>query len=151
MSTSQPILNLGAVSSSPKKTTAHLLPCKIHHTGPVEPTRSFWDPQPSASSSDTKEAYFRGRKLKGKSVALPEGYKGVVAISSLPDQNVDADVIDLEKDSHGKLEVQAEFDEVVVWGHESLADAGADGYVRSLEEWVGVAGAIHCFDQGANK
>ncbi|KAK0665275.1 ribonuclease H2, subunit C [Cercophora samala] len=151
MSTSQPILNLGSASSSPKKTTAHLLPCKIHHTGPVEPTQSFWDPQTSASTSDFKEAYFRGRKLKGKPVALPEGYKGVVAISSSPDQNGEAHAIDLEKDAHGKLEVQAEFDEVVVWGHESLADAGADGYVRSLEEWVGVAGAIHSFDEEDSK
>ncbi|KAK4180863.1 ribonuclease H2, subunit C [Triangularia setosa] len=151
MTTSQPILNLGSASSSPKKTTAHLLPCKIHHTGSVEPTKSFWDPQTFPLSSDIKEAYFRGRKLKGKPLALPEGYKGVVAISSLPDQNGQAYVIDLEKNNHGKLEVQAEFDEVVVWGHESLADAGADGYVRSLEEWVGVAGAIHSFDDGGSK
>ncbi|KAK0712271.1 ribonuclease H2, subunit C [Apiosordaria backusii] len=151
MSKSQPILHLDSASSSHKKTTAHLLPCKIHHTGPVEPTQSFWDPRTSESSSDTKEAYFRGRKLKGKPLALPEGYKGVVAVSSLPDQNGDADVIDLEKDGHGKLEVQAEFDEVVVWGHESLADAAADGYVRSLEEWVGVAGAIHSFDDADSK
>lgn len=60
-------------------------------------------------------------------------------------------MIDLEKDSHGKLEVQAEFDEVVVWGHESLADAAADGYVRSLEEWMGVATAIHSLDNGDSK
>ncbi|KAK4647285.1 uncharacterized protein QC761_124030 [Podospora bellae-mahoneyi] len=147
MGTSQPILDIGSASSSPKRTTAHLLPCKIHHTGPVGPIQSFWDPQTSTSTG-IKEAYFRGRKLRGKPVALPEGYKGVVAISSLPDQNGEADVIDLEKDSHGKLEVQAEFDEVVVWGHESLADAAADGYVRSLEEWVGVAAAIHSLDNG---
>ncbi|KAK4661014.1 hypothetical protein QC762_124030 [Podospora pseudocomata] len=151
MGTSQPILDIGSASSSPKRTTAHLLPCKIHHTGPVEPTQSFWDPQTSTSSTGIKEAYFRGRKLRGKPVALPEGYKGVVAISSLPDQNGKADVIDLEKNSHGRLEVQAEFDEVVVWGHESLADAAADGYVRSLEEWVGVAAAIHSLDNGDSK
>lgn len=29
--------------------TAHLLPCRVHHTGSVEPAQSFWDPKPSES------------------------------------------------------------------------------------------------------
>ncbi len=41
------------------------------------------------------------------------------------------------------LEAKAEFDEVIVWGHEATADAGADPYVRSIEEWVDLAEQIH--------
>ena len=36
----------------------------------------------------------------------------------------------------------AEFDEVVVWGHEAIADATGDPYVRSVEEWLTVADQV---------
>ncbi|KAK3398830.1 ribonuclease H2, subunit C [Sordaria brevicollis] len=45
----------------------------------------------------------------------------------------------------GEMEVQAEFNQFVVWGHETLADAVGDGYVRGVEEWVGFAGRVHSF------
>jgi ribonuclease H2 subunit C len=62
---------------------------------------------------------------------------------------VEDEVIDLEDPNRGKpaqghLDVQAEFDEVVVWGHEVAV--GADGgYVRGMEEWVALAGEIHSY------
>ena len=40
---SQPILELKAETTGAEKTTPHLLPCRIHHNGPVEPTESFWN------------------------------------------------------------------------------------------------------------
>lgn len=39
----------------------------------------------------------------------------------------------------GKMAVTAEFDEVVVWGHERLGKSEDDAYVRGVEEWMGVA------------
>lgn len=39
----------------------------------------------------------------------------------------------------GSMKVTAGFDEMVVWGHESLATAEADPYIRSIEEWLQVA------------
>lgn len=29
------------------KATPHLLPCRVHHNGPVEPAQSFWNPKTS--------------------------------------------------------------------------------------------------------
>lgn len=63
------------------------------------------------------------------------------------------EVVDLEAEERsaqepevgGSMEVQAEFDEVVVWGHESLAEAGGDAYVRGVEEWIGFAGRVHAY------
>ncbi|KAF4507003.1 hypothetical protein G6O67_005682 [Ophiocordyceps sinensis] len=55
----------------------NLLPCRVHHTGPVDPVSEYWDPTQSEDS--TSVAYFRGRKLKGRTVALPDNFKGVVS------------------------------------------------------------------------
>lgn len=39
----------------------------------------------------------------------------------------------------GALDTKAEFDEMVIWGHESMADTSSDPYVRGIEEWMKVA------------
>lgn len=177
---SPPILTLGSPSNPPKpppKATAHLLPCRVHHNGSIEPIQPFWRPEkqpgtpPSSSPSPnptpttnppsppdgSSTSYFRGRKLHGTPLALPPGYRGVVAASILPPSKdedslpePEQEVIDLEdpnrgKPAQGKLDVHAEFDEVLVWGHEVAAGTdGADGgYVRGMEEWISLAGAIH--------
>lgn len=89
----------------------------------------------------TPTAYFRGRKLQGKSVKLPEGYRGVIAaVSEAEEPTVQTEVIDLEAETpQGSLQVQAEFDEMLVWGHESAVDASADPYLRGTEEWLALA------------
>ncbi|KAL2266877.1 hypothetical protein VTJ83DRAFT_4154 [Remersonia thermophila] len=146
------------------KTTPHLLPCRVHHDGPVEPVESFWEPKPSQDGT-TFTAYFRGRKLCGKNIKLPQGYRGVVAVPS-PDETAEApenvkkvQVIDLEAaepeggmpEAQSSLQVQAEFDEMLIWGHDvavDSADAGggvADPYMRAVGEWLAVAERIHSY------
>ncbi|KAK4185926.1 ribonuclease H2, subunit C [Podospora australis] len=155
MPKSQPILNLKDSAAAPvPKTTPNLLPCLIHHDGSIgTPNPAFWDPKPSSSTSgeteQQTESYFRGRKLLGKTLPLPEGYRGVVATPSSPPET-DEEVIDLEAEKNGTLQIQAEFDQVVVWAHENLSTVNNsdDAYVRAVEEWVGVAGAVHSFDEG---
>ncbi|EAA32977.1 ribonuclease H1 small subunit [Neurospora crassa] len=168
--TQQPILAFTSTSTTSNtpipKTTPNLLPCRIHHSGSVEPTDSFWNPR-CEQDGNLKVSYFRGRKLHGKTLPLPEGYKGVVASKVFPKQdtkkprlahemsfimdNDGPEVIDLEAEQQpevqvgGAMEIQAEFEEVVVWGHEHLADAGGDAYVRGVEEWVGFAERVHSF------
>ncbi len=132
-------------SGETAKATAHLLPCRIHHDGSVEPAESFWDPK--KGENDTTTAYFRGRKLHGKTVKLPEGYRGVAAVTSSaeeqPRRPEEDEVIDLDAQMpQGTLEVQAEFDDLIVWGHEATADAAADPYVRGLEEWLALAAKV---------
>jgi ribonuclease H2 subunit C len=74
-------------------------------------------------------------------VKLPEGYRGVVAVVSEAEKSAtETDVIDLEAETpQGSLQVQAEFDEMLVWGHESTVDASADPYLRGAEEWLALA------------
>lgn len=42
----------------------------------------------------------------------------------------------------GTMRVTAGFDEIVVWGHEAVADAAGDPYVRGIEEWLQVADKV---------
>lgn len=166
----QPILALQPAHSQEgdtPKATPHLLPCRVHHTGPVSPVDSFWDPKAAESESPfmsqipsqtladhphltdgTSTAYFRGRKLQGTTVTVPEGYRGLVAAtvtsgaatSEAEDPDAPA-VIDLEAPTlpQGTLQAQAEFDQMVVWGHEAVVDPAADPYLRGAGEWLAVA------------
>ncbi|CEI62894.1 unnamed protein product [Fusarium venenatum] len=139
---SQPILSLKP-DENKSKAVANILPCRIHHDGPIEPTSSYWTPAAT-------DAYFRGRKLQGKVVKLPEDYRGIV-VERVPQQDpktaVEEHVVDLdaEEEQIESMQITAEFDEMVVWGHEALADASADPYVRSMEEWLQVADKIHSY------
>jgi ribonuclease H2 subunit C len=94
-------------------------------------------------------SYFRGRKLYGKSVKIPQGYKGVVLSStdqklpkeSQPSSEKEEEELDENEQPEdiGILGEQAEFDEVMVWGHEALPDESTDPYVRGVEEWTAFA------------
>ena len=95
-----------------------------------------------------KTAYLRGRKLHGKAVKLPGGYYGSVAERGdikreIPREEELGGIADIEEVPEpvevAPLQTKACFDEFVVWGHESTADAATDPYVRSIEEWVSFA------------
>lgn len=102
-----------------------------------------WNPPNVPPLDGTKTSYFRGRKLQGKAVKLPEGYRGAVATTPAAEQSLerpeDVGVIDLEPEMpQGSLQVQAEFDEMIVWGQGAGVDA-SDPYLRGAEEWVALA------------
>ena len=58
-----------------QRCSANLLPCRIHHDGPVDAHHRYWKSETSVDG--TKTAYFRGRKLQGLSVKVPDGYQGI--------------------------------------------------------------------------
>ena len=97
------------------------------------------------------EAYFRGRKLKGKEVKLPEGYQGVIARSGGKEQDAmqrqftdlsdSEDVDNRNVEETDILQEVGSFDEVIIWGHESLVE-GDDAFVKGLGEWIGFAEAV---------
>ncbi|KAK2034541.1 ribonuclease H1/H2 small subunit [Colletotrichum zoysiae] len=153
---SKAILSIRSNESDEKsKAVANLLPCRIHHDGPIGDANAFWNP---VQSEDGKPlAYFRGRKLHGTTVKLPEQYRGVVVERSdkvetqqLEDEGegegAQGDLVEL-----GTMDVKAEFDEMVIWGHESSAEAASDPYVRSIEEWLTVAQSIHSYPSPETK
>ena len=85
---------------------------------------------------------------------MPEDYRGVV-VERIPEQDPKTaaeepleEDLDAEKEEAGSMKVTSEFDEMVVWGHETVVDASADPYVRSMEEWLQVADKVcmHCIE-----
>lgn len=150
------------------KVTANLLPCRIQHSGSIDPIQPFWNPEDASGMSlcethdarrtttqritvhtdGSKTAYFRGRKLKGSAIGLPETCRGVVLERKADELHQDHarggddddDMVPLE--SVGTMEVAAEFDQVVVWSHEEIPNATADPYVRNLQEWLSVADKV---------
>lgn len=139
------------------KWTPNVLPCRINHNGTVDASKRYWNPTQTPgkqtnsiqltftdlSLADGKiSAYFRGRKLYGKKVNVPEGYKGVVLSStdrilpkSAPEPTEDED--DVEEEPEVKvMEEQSDFDHIMVWGHESVPEDAADPYVKGMDEWI---------------
>ena len=101
----------------------------------------------SYTDQNSQTAYFRGRKLRGRRVAVPEGYEGVVATPTertiRPAQNNSVDEAEPEEPVK-ILEKQATFQDVMVWGHE-LMPAADDPFVKGVEEWVRFAEAVSSF------
>ncbi|EEQ83260.2 uncharacterized protein BDCG_00065 [Blastomyces dermatitidis ER-3] len=150
--------------------TPNILPCRIHHDGPVEISARYWNPVVDESNPDTATAYFRGRRLRGRRVLIPEGYEGVLAStdSSLQlaalesgtkknDQGRSHRNFDLEEDedddhhddsdedywkSFAVVEKQGSFSDFMVWDHEKVP-AADDPFVKGVSEWIRFAEAMH--------
>ncbi|KAI4178987.1 MAG: hypothetical protein L6R41_008100 [Letrouitia leprolyta] len=138
----------------PSTCTPHLLPCRIQHDGPVNASKRYWSPQPSKDG--VIEAYFRGRKLQGREVRIPNAYRGIVVkTEAKASENLSINRERIRQRGEGEqggedndeeqevkvLEEVGKFEEVMVWGHESVAD-GDHTFVRGLEEWIGFAEAV---------
>ncbi|KLJ12032.1 hypothetical protein EMPG_12867 [Blastomyces silverae] len=150
--------------------TPNILPCRIHHDGPVEISTRYWNPIVDESNPDTATAYFRGRRLRGRRVVIPEGYEGVLASTDSGlqpaatlesgtkknDQGRSHRDFDLEDDdddddddndedywkSFAIVEKQGSFSDFMVWDHEKLP-AADDPFVKGVSEWIRFAEAMH--------
>ncbi|KAI0200223.1 ribonuclease H2, subunit C [Astrocystis sublimbata] len=163
---SPPLFTVETGVTKQESAAVNLLPCRVHHDGDVNPSGAFWNPSKSEGEPfalpnarwdsltkppglDTSHtAYFRGRKLQGKAVKLPDGYYGAVlektdAKPEARPETTDED-IEVMEDPEDQLDVgamkgKAAFDELMIWGHESTSDSTADPYVRGMEEWIAFA------------
>lgn len=84
--------------------------------------------------------------MHGRIVKIPKGYKGVILSSTdqklLQEPQASEEEEEEEKEQPEEIEIlegQAEFDEVMVWGHEALPDESTDPYVRGVGEWIAFA------------
>ncbi|CAI7591737.1 hypothetical protein PCG10_005795 [Penicillium crustosum] len=144
----QPASSQSEKNQSTLKCTPNIIPCRIHHDGPIDSLNRYWTVKDEKDNTQT--VHFRGRKLRGRRVALPDGYQGVVATSTdrvLPTtQRADSDgAEDAETEPEEPvkiMEMQSTFDEFVVWGHEALP-AADDTFVKGVEEWLQFADAMH--------
>ncbi|KAF4584229.1 ribonuclease H2 subunit C [Ophiocordyceps camponoti-floridani] len=154
MSTSSESMLAIAGESDKRKAVPNLLPCRIRHTGPIDSVAGYWAPS-SPKQDEPRVAYFRGRKLHGRAVAVPDRYEGVVVRreagdrkrkhSQLCGEDEDDGAVAAEPETE-TLRVTARFDEVLVWAHEATMDS-TDEYVRGVEEWLQVADKIHSFGE----
>ncbi|KAI4742631.1 hypothetical protein E4T50_06985 [Aureobasidium sp. EXF-12298] len=126
----------------------NVLPCRIQHNGPVNATTRHWTPEVSADGK-SNTAYFRGRKLNGKVVDLPDGYRGAILQKTdilLPTTTSNSLDNPEEEETESIPETKllqelATFDKVTVYGHEVQPDAQEDVYLKGINEWIGLAGA----------
>ncbi|POS84854.1 hypothetical protein EPUL_002452 [Erysiphe pulchra] len=146
-----------------RKYTVNILPCLINHDGPFTTSKRYWNPvdQPDGLSV----AFFRGKKLHGKRLRLPERYRKVVlsktdetiprkmqafAENTTPTENEHI-VEDEENDPIVKIvEEQCEFDDIMIWGHETLPDETTDPFVRGIQEWIDFSALLHTYDDDIN-
>ncbi|KAL7785214.1 ribonuclease H2 non-catalytic subunit domain-containing protein [Trichoderma ceciliae] len=147
----QPMLEIRKDEATTKQGIINLLPCRVHHTGPIEPSSAYWNP----SAEPTSTAYLRGRKLRGKTASLPANYRGVVLQRKVDKQSAveQPEVIAIGEDGDegsaprlGTMHTVTEFDKMVVWSHDTLVDASSDPYLRGVEEWLQVADSVHSYD-----
>ena len=98
------------------------------------------------------ESYFRGRKLRGQEVDLPEGYRGVIvkeagkektALQSHDKGDGDEEVEEGEEEQEEAtiLKEVGSFEKIVVWNHESMVN-GDDAFVKGVSEWIDFAEAV---------
>lgn len=132
-----------------KHCTPNTLPCRIHYDGPVNASPRYWAPE--TAEVGKPEAYFRGRKLRGHEIDVPQGYRGVIVKEGGKDKSAfqntgreysEGDEGEEEQEEINMLNEVGSFEKVVIWNHESMVE-GDDAFLKGLSEWIGLAEAIH--------
>ncbi|KAA8895908.1 ribonuclease H2, subunit C [Sphaerosporella brunnea] len=143
------MLSLRHSSQSSQKITPHLLPCKIHHDGNTNASEKYWTVTTDSDTTKTKTAYFRGRRLVGKDMPLPDGYTGAVLNTTGEIVAPSAEEIDDGEKVETKVCAEvAVFDAITVWGHEVAPESSSgDAMLRGIEEWVRWAGKINSWEE----
>ncbi|NXP70499.1 RNH2C Ribonuclease, partial [Ramphastos sulfuratus] len=106
-----------------------LLPCRIGTDGPA-PVASFLRPQRSADGALL--ASFRGRRLAGRDLALPGGFRGLLL------REGESPPGPTDPQPRG-VSVAGSFDAIREWG----ADTAPSGGLQRALQWAPLAQAIH--------
>ena len=81
--------------------------------------------------------------MRGREVKVPDGYKGIVV--------KEGDLEEARQMSEtGILHEVANFEDMVVWGHETCIEP-EDVFVKALDEWVKVATSVSTEFRSINK
>lgn len=99
------------------------------------------------------EAYFRGRKLRGQEIQVPQGYRGIVVEEAGREttafqttekgvfEQEEGEQIEEAQEEVTMLNELGSFDRLLIWNHESMVD-GDDLFIRGLSEWISFAEAV---------
>ncbi|PPJ59961.1 hypothetical protein CBER1_11030 [Cercospora berteroae] len=158
------------LNTKPKTLQPNILPCQIHHSGPISIAERYWNPQTNVTSSASQQIqspasneitqHFRGRKILGKTIPLPDSYTGIVAQKTtrqIPQPSTNHSSAGNAEDDDDEeeqslptetfiLERQAEFNAFTTWDHEKVPSSEEDVYIKGIEEWIGFAESIHAYD-----
>ncbi|KAF3774294.1 Ribonuclease H2 subunit C [Nymphaea thermarum] len=113
----------------------HHLPCCIKQTGPCS-VSDYFKPKPAGVVIDgvvVEEAAFRGRKLDGATIPIPDGYCGFV-LEKNSNKNISSG-----ETNHWRA--HSKFRNITYWNHDSLPSRD-DEFMR-LFHWFSVANALH--------
>ena len=98
------------------------LPFNTSYNGPAPVKQYFL----TSNDAGKLTAYFRGRELKGKVVAIPSGITGVV----------------LRKDTTNNFVSAGIFEEILAWEHDVPPDA-VEQKIEELLEYAAIAECLH--------
>ncbi|CAM0946621.1 unnamed protein product [Alopecurus aequalis] len=116
----------------------HLLPCGIRHNSAAA-VSDYFKPRDTGEEVDgvrVEEAFFRGRKLQGATVALPDGYRGYV----LEKKNGEKETEGMDGEVSSFVS-RAEFQNITYWNHDTMPSA-EDPLPRCFH-WLTIANAMH--------
>uniref|UniRef100_A0ACD5Z9R6 Uncharacterized protein n=1 Tax=Avena sativa TaxID=4498 RepID=A0ACD5Z9R6_AVESA len=116
----------------------HLLPCGIRQNSAAA-VSDYFKPRDTGVEVDgvrVEEAFFRGRKLQGATVALPDGYRGYV----LEKKNGEKDTKGMDGEVSNFVS-RAEFQNITYWNHDTMPSA-EDPLSRCFH-WLTIANAMH--------
>ncbi|WRX27993.1 Ribonuclease H2 [Theobroma cacao] len=85
-----------------------------------------------------EEAHFRGRKLQGTTISIPNGYSGFVLGKNNSGKRKACNV---SEGSLNSWQMKAKFDKLTYWNHDSPPSKD-DAFLRSFH-WFAVAEALH--------
>ncbi|XP_075496322.1 uncharacterized protein C12B10.15c isoform X1 [Primulina tabacum] len=115
----------------------HQLPCCIKYNGATSVSHYF-KPKPSGEMEvdglRVEEAYFRGRKLHGTTISLPQGYSGSILGKKSSDKNANSS-------SSNCWKTCATFENLTIWNHDAVPSK-EDAFLRALH-WFPIAQALH--------
>ncbi|XVE51681.1 hypothetical protein DITRI_Ditri02bG0061100 [Diplodiscus trichospermus] len=136
-------INLGQKDKEEKVNLSgqmHHLPCCIKFNGPCSVSQYF-KPKTEGIEIDglaVEESHFRGRKLQGTNISLPNGYSGFVLGKNISGKRK---ACDASEGSSNNWEMKAKFDKLTYWNHDSPPSKD-DTFLRSFH-WFPVAEALH--------
>ncbi|KAG9439509.1 hypothetical protein H6P81_019674 [Aristolochia fimbriata] len=118
----------------------HNLPCCIRHDGECQ-VSDYFKPKKTGvvlEGLEVEEGSFRGRRLRGATVPVPDGYRGLV-LERRKDMGKGKGVE--ASDENSSWEATAKFDNITYWNHDSFPSQN-DALMRFLH-WFPVADALH--------
>nr|GMD07394.1 ribonuclease H2 subunit C [Ipomoea batatas] len=94
----------------------HQLPCCIKYNGPSEVSHYFRPKHTDVvlDGLSVEEAHFRGRKLQGATLPIPQGYSGFVLGKRKPDGKANT-----SEENSNCWEMKAKFQNITYWNHDT--------------------------------